>query len=348
MKKSQFLLIMAALSAVLFLSVFAAICYGTVSLPYSIVWQTFINEFSTDKQFIYGTITPIHDIIWLLRIPRVLLAICVGAGLSICGVVMQAIVKNPLADPYILGVSAGASLGATVAILLGTGLLLGENFVGIAAFLGAFLVSLSVVSISNVKGKSNSIKLLLAGMALNAVCSAFSSFIIYFANNMEGMQTIVYWLMGSLSGAKWETLVFMYPVIFFATIFFCSQSRILNLMLMGDETSLTLGYRLHIYRQVYLLLSSLMVGLIVSASGIIGFVGLLIPHVVRLFVGTDHKRLLPAAALVGAIFLIWADILCRIVIPKTELPIGILVAMVGAPCFVYLLVKKGYNFGGSN
>ena len=137
-----------------------------------------------------------HDIIWLLRLPRLVLAAIVGAGLAVCGVIMQAIVKNPLADPYILGISSGASLGATAAILLGIGVALGENFVGISAFIGAFTISLGVVFIANLGGKANSIKLLLAGMALSAVCSAFSSFIVYFANNKEGMQSIAFLVNG--------------------------------------------------------------------------------------------------------------------------------------------------------
>ena len=260
---------------------------------------------------------------------------------------MQAIVKNPLADPYILGISSGASLGATAAILLGIGVALGENFVGISAFIGAFTISLGVVFIANLGGKANSIKLLLAGMALSAVCSAFSSFIVYFANNKEGMQSIAFWLMGSLSGAKWDSIFIIAPIVMISILFFGTQSRILNLMLLGDEVAITLGRDLHIYRQVYLLVSSLIVGFVVYAAGMIGFVGLIIPHIIRMLVGTDHKKLVPISALAGAIFLVLADGLCRIIIPKTELPIGILISLIGAPCFVYLMIKKTYGFGGN-
>ena len=260
---------------------------------------------------------------------------------------MQAIVKNPLADPYILGISSGASLGATAAILLGIGMTLGENFVGIAAFIGAFCISLAVLFISNLGGRSNSMKLLLAGMALSAVCSAFSSFIVYLANNKEGMQTIAYWMMGSFAGAKWDNLTVIVPIVILAVLFFWSQSRILNLMLLGDEAAVTLGTDLHIYRQVYLLISSLIVGFVVYSAGMIGFVGLIVPHVVRMLIGTDHKKLIPVTALVGAVFLVIADGLCRIIIPRTELPIGILISLIGAPCFVYLMIKRTYGFGGN-
>lgn len=204
-----------------------------------------------------------------------------------------------------------------------------------------------MVFIANLGGKANSIKLLLAGMALSAVCSAFSSFIVYFANNKEGMQSIAFWLMGSLSGAKWDSIFIIAPIVMISILFFWTQSRILNLMLLGDEVAITLGRDLHIYRQVYLLVSSLIVGFVVYAAGMIGFVGLIIPHIIRMLVGTDHKKLVPISALAGAIFLVLADGLCRIIIPKTELPIGILISLIGAPCFVYLMIKKTYGFGGN-
>lgn len=290
---------------------------------------------------------PVHDIIWLLRLPRLVLAAIVGCGLSVCGVIMQAIVKNPLADPYILGISSGASLGATAAILFGIGLSFGENFVGIAAFIGAFAISLGVLFISNLGGRSNSIKLLLAGMALSSVCGAFSSFIVYFANNKEGMQTIAYWMMGSFAGARWDNLAIIAPIVIIAVLFFWTQSRMLNLMLLGDESALTLGTDLHIYRQAYLLISSLIVGFVVYSAGMVGFVGLIVPHVIRMLVGTDHKKLIPVTALTGAVFLVIADGLCRVIIPRTELPIGILISLIGAPCFVYLMVKRSYGFGGN-
>ena len=258
---------------------------------------------------------------------------------------MQAIVKNPLADPYILGISSGASLGATAAIMLGLGAFLGENFVGLAAAGGAFAVSMGVLILSGIGGRSSPVKLLLSGMALSAVCSAFSSFIVYFANNREGMQTIAYWLMGSLANAKWENLAVICPIIVLGTAFFWTQSQILNLMLVGDATAITLGRNLTRYRHGYLVLSSLMVGFVVYSAGMIGFVGLICPHVMRMLTGAEHRRLLPASAFAGAILLVWADVLCRTILPRTELPIGILVSLVGAPCFVYLMVRRSYGFG---
>ena len=340
-------LIMLILAVFLVLAFLWALSIGTVKLSFIQIYEGIVNQFTSGIAIETAGQGPVHDIIWLLRLPRLVLAALVGMGLSVCGVIMQAVVKNPLADPYILGISSGASLGATAAILLGIGVALGENFVGIAAFIGAFAMSLGVLFISNLGGRSNSVKLLLAGMALSAVCGAFSSFIVYFANNKEGMQTIAYWMMGSFAGAKWETLAVIGPIVLLAVLFLWTQSRMLNLMLLGDESALTLGTDLHIYRQIYLLVSSLIVGFIVYAAGMVGFVGLVVPHVIRMLVGTDHKKLIPVAALTGAVFLVIADGLCRVIIPRTELPIGILISLIGAPCFVYLMIKKTYGFGGN-
>lgn len=346
--KMGFAAVLLLLSGALVLSLFWALSIGTVKLPLEAIYETVIDQMTSGKGIEDVGQGPVHDIVWLLRMPRLLLAALVGCGLAVCGVIMQAIVKNPLADPYILGISSGASLGATSAILLGVGAWMGPNFVGIAAFSGAFAISLAVLFISNLGGRSNSMKLLLAGMALSAVCGAFSSFIVYFANNKEGIQTITYWMMGSLAGAQWDELAVIAPIILLAAVFFWTQSRVLNLMLLGDESAITMGTDLHAYRQWYLLVSSLIVGFAVYSAGMIGFVGLIVPHVIRMFVGPDHKKLLPVSALVGAIFLVISDGLCRIIIPHTELPIGILISMIGAPSFIYLMIKRTYGFGGNN
>ena len=346
-KEISVALVMLLLAVLLVLAFLWALSIGTVKLSFVQIYEGIVNQFTSGMAIETAGQGPVHDIIWLLRLPRLVLAALVGMGLSVCGVIMQAVVKNPLADPYILGISSGASLGATAAILLGIGVALGENFVGIAAFIGAFAMSLGVLFISNLGGRSNSIKLLLGGMALSAVCGAFSSFIVYFANNKEGMQTIAYWMMGSFAGAKWENLMIIAPIVILAVLFLWTQSRMLNLMLLGDESALTLGTDLHIYRQIYLLVSSLIVGFVVYSAGMIGFVGLVVPHVIRMLVGTDHKKLIPVSALTGAVFLVIADGLCRVIIPRTELPIGILISLIGAPCFVYLMIKKTYGFGGN-
>ena len=328
-------------------SVMISVTLGSAKISVSEVYKVLGYKILGIKSFSEYATGPIHDVVWIIRFPRVVLAIAIGMALSISGVVMQAIVKNPLADPYILGISSGASLGATFAIMLGFGAVLGGNFVGVMAFIGALLVSFGVLLLANIKGSATSSKLILAGMALSAVCSSFSNFIIYIANDKTGMQSVTYWLLGSLAGAKWETNIVILPVVIIACIFFWSRYRVLNLMLLGDDVSITLGTDLHKPRHIYLIITSIMIGLSVYCAGVIGFVGLIIPHAVRMLFGTDHNKLIPISALVGAIFMICADALSRIVIPNSEMPIGILISMIGAPVFIYLMVKRSYGFGGA-
>lgn len=335
------------LLAGLALSLLAAVTIGSTDIPLTDVYHVILYQLFGAGDSAYGT-GNLFRAVWYLRLPRLVLAVGIGMALAVCGVVMQAIVKNPLADPYVLGISSGASLGATLAIMAGVGAVFGGNAVGVMAFIGAFAVSVLVVGLANVGGRANSVKLLLAGMALSSVCSAFSNFIVYTAHDREGMQTVTYWMMGSMAGATWERDGAVLLVAFLGTGFFWTQHRNLNLMLLGDESAITLGTDLHRWRQLYLLISAAMVGFAVYAAGMIGFVGLIIPHVVRMVFGTDHKKLIPIAALLGAIFLLWADVACRVLIRGTELPIGILTSMIGAPCFIYLMARKKYGFGGGD
>ena len=331
---------------ILIFSIGLAVAIGSVNISMNEVYRIILHKLFNIGEL--STSTAKLDVVWLIRMPRIILAIAVGMGLSVVGIVMQAIVKNPLADPYVLGISSGASLGATLAILLGIGTSFGSSYIGIMGFIGAFAISMLVLILSNIGGRTNSIKLLLSGMALSSVCSAFSSFIVYLANDAQGMKNISFWLMGSLAGATWNEISFILPIILIGTVFFITQYRTLNLMLLGDEVSVTLGTDLHKYRIIYLMITSLMIGIIVYSSGMIGFIGLIIPHIVRMIFGTDHKKIIPIAAILGSIFLIWADVLSRIIIKGTEIPIGILISMIGAPCFVWLMIKKSYGFGGSN
>ncbi len=335
------------LSAALVLSLLWAVTFGAVDLGMGDVYRVILYKvLGIGDAERYGS-GGLSDIVWFIRLPRLVLAIGIGAALATSGVVMQAIVKNPLADPYILGVSSGASLGATLAILLGIGTVFGENYVGILAFLGAFVTSIGVLFLANVGGRATSVKLILAGTALSSICSAVSSFVLYVINNSSNaIAAVGRWTMGSLASAKWETNIWMLAVSLGCVLFFMTQHRTLNLMLLGDESAVTLGTDLHRWRILYLLITSLLIGFAVFNAGIIGFVGLVVPHVVRMLFGTDHKKLIPISALVGAIFLLWADVACRTLLSRTELPIGILTSIIGAPCFIYLMVRKHYGFGG--
>ena len=331
------------------LSLLGAVCLGTNPLSPGQVYGVIVHELGCllfrlpiPPQWAPGT--AVHDVVWLIRLPRLVLAAAVGGGLSLCGVVMQAVVKNPLADPYVLGASSGASLGAALAILLGIGSGLGGSFVGLMAFLGALVASLLVLILSG--GRGDSLRLILSGAALSAVCSAASNFLIYLSDADHAAAQVLRWTMGSLGAATWPGNGAMALAWALAALFFWSQSRSLNLMLLGDESALTLGVELGRLRLVYLLITALVVGLAVYQAGVIGFVGLVVPHVLRLIFGSDHRRLIPLSALGGGIFLLWADVLCRSVLPGREIPVGILTALVGAPVFLYLMARKGRALGG--
>lgn len=348
LRTSLFVTVLAGLLVFLIFSVLAAVTFGNADLSFREVYSVIAYKlFHIKALSSYGE-GAVHDVVWLIRLPRVLLALGVGMALSVCGVVMQAIVQNPLADPYVLGVSSGASLGATLAIMSGIGSIFGSNSVGVMAFIGALITSFAVLAVANMGGKATSGKLILAGMAISSVCSAFSNFVIYVTNDKNASAEIVRWTMGSLGGASWDRVTVMVPLTIACALIFWTQYRNLNLMLLGDDVSITLGTDLHRIRTVYLILASVLVGFAVYSSGMIGFVGLVIPHIIRMLFGTDHKKLIPLSALLGASFLIWCDVLCRIVLENSEMPIGVLVSIIGAPCFIYLLVKKSYGFGGAN
>lgn len=343
-----YLAVCAVLLALLAVSLLAAVSFGTMHIPISQVYRVILHElFGLGDPAVWGQ-GGVHDVVWQIRLPRLVLALAVGMGLSVCGVVMQAIVKNPLADPYVLGVSSGAYLGATLAVALGGGAVLAGASMGLMGCIGAFAVSLAVMALANIGGRANSVKLLLAGTALSAVCSAFSNFFIFILNDNHASSAIVKWSMGGLAGADYASDLLILAVMVLGTLFLWTQYRTLNLMLLGDDSAVTLGTDLHRWRLIYLLTASLMVGFAVYKAGMIGFVGLVIPHILRMLFGTDHKKLIPLSALLGAIFLIWADVLCRIVLPGNEMPIGILTSLVGAPVFIYLMARKKYGFGGGS
>lgn len=345
-KKQGHILVLAGLLVLLAFSVLTSITFGNADISVKEVYSVVAYELFHLERFSGFSQGAVHDVVWLIRFPRVILALAVGMGLSVCGVVMQAVVKNPLADPYVLGISSGASLGATLAVLLGFGASFGADSVGVMAFLGAMLTTFFVLFISRSGGPSSTGKLILAGMAVSAVCSAFANLIIYLANDRNASSEIMFWTLGSLASAKWSTIRLVFPIMLAGTLIFWAQFRNLNLMLLGDESAITLGTDLHKVRGTYLILASLMIGFSVYAAGTIGFVGLIIPHVVRILFGTDHKKMIPICAVVGAIFLIWADVLCRVILKYSELPIGILISVIGAPCFICLMMRRSYGFGG--
>ena len=338
----------AVLLALLILSVLTSITFGPADIAVPDVARILFCKLFRQEPAQYAELlqSTTADIVWNIRFRRVLMAVVVGAGLSVSGVVMQAVVRNPLADPYVLGLSSGASLGATLAILLGAFSWFGAYGVSVGAFLGAFLTALFVFATAfSGRSKGNTIKLLLAGMAVSAICSAFTNFVIYTASDAEGIRTVTFWTMGGLASASWKLLSVPSVVVLAGVAFFLTQFRVLNTLLVGDEAALTLGIQVSTVRKVYLVFASAVTGVSVAVSGTIGFVGLVVPHVVRMLVGSDHRRVLVISTLAGAVFLIWCDVLARTILGNEELPIGIVTAMIGGPFFVWLMLTKSYGFG---
>lgn len=279
-------------------------------------------------------------IVWDVRLPRVLLAVVVGAGLAVCGAVLQAMVRNVLADPYLLGISSGASTGAAAAILFGVGGGLGASALPASAFAGAAAAALGVYALARSGGRMTSTRLVMAGVAVGYALSATTSVLVFSAPSPEGARSVMFWLLGSLALAQWGPALLVVAVVVLATVgLMVLWGRELDALAIGDETALTLGIPPGRLRVRLLLAVSLCVGAIVAASGSIGFVGLVLPHLARRLVGAAHRRMLPLAALLGATFLVAADVVARTVWSPRELPIGVVTALVGAPVLV-LLVRR--------
>ena len=324
-----------ALAALLFLTAVFAVSAGSVSIPAGDTLAIITAKLTGSVPAADPAVT---DIIWSLRVPRVLLAMTAGAGLALAGVVMQASVQNPLAEPFILGIASGASVGATLAILIGSAAI--PFGVPGCAFVGAILATLAVLILAGMHRRVSTVK-------ISALCIAVTNFIVYMAADAEGMQSAAFWTMGSLADAKWHSLFLPVLIVTALAVYFLSQLRTLDVLLLGEELAVTLGIDASAKRRLYMGLLALLTGVLVATCGIIGFVGLVVPHLVRSFTGASHRRLLPAALLVGAIFLVIADLLARTLLPAGDLPIGIITALIGAPLFMKLLFGSGGNFGGS-
>lgn len=284
-----------------------------------------------------------HDIILQLRLPRILFAVLIGAGLSLCGYVMQATIQNPLADPYILGISSGASLGAALAISINISLksiVSHEVWVSIFAFVGALSAMFFVHLISNSRHKSNTMRLILSGVIINSLCIAFTNLLIYFTKDLERARSITFWTMGSLSEVEWKQVFILAFILLFVILYFMTQSRSLNLISLGDEPAATLGVDVQQKRKIYILIVTFLTGIIVSQCGIIGFVGLVVPHAVRVICRTSNSLILPIILLSGSIFMVLVDALSRSLIPNQEIPIGIITSLIGAPVFLLIFIQR--------
>ena len=320
------------LGVALVASLVFAVTLGPADIAPTDVWWTVLHHLGLGD----SPLSALRDgIVWELRLPRVLTAAAVGAGLAVAGAVMQALTRNPLADPYLLGLSSGASLGAVAVLVLGVSALLAP-----AAFLGALAALVATLFIARASGPLTPARTVLAGVAVSSLAASVASFIIFWTATGDSYREILGWLLGSLAGARWPAVAIAVGAIVVVGIPLTLAARTLDAFAFGDTAAASLGVNVERTRWILLVATALLTGAMVSVSGSIGFVGLVLPHAVRLVVGTGHRALLPLSALLGAVFLIWADTAARTLFDPRELPVGIVTAIVGAPLFVILLVRK--------
>ena len=332
------------LSRVIRVSLFFIAVILVVSASSMLVGSSQIGMFSILKRLLsgwYGGDTGLlpmeKTILFSIRLPRIIFAGIVGASLSAAGVVFQGLLRNPLADPYILGISGGAAVGAIIAIITGISFI--PFGVPGMAVSGALLTIALVYGIAKTKKELHSTTLLLAGVIVNAFFSAVIMFLISTTNSKE-LRSVIFWIMGDLSLAEWNEVILTGFFLMIGFIVMYVYSRHLNLIVSGEETAMQLGVNVEQTKKILLLAASLVTGVAVSVSGTIGFVGLIIPHMMRMLLGSDHRLLLPASALFGGSFLVVADTLARTVTAPAELPVGVITAMCGAPYFIYLLRRR--------
>ncbi|MGH1417048.1 MAG: FecCD family ABC transporter permease [Pelagimonas sp.] len=316
------------------LSLSFAISVGAVSVPIETVWGVFFHKTglsSADPTWSKGRAA----IVWDIRFPRAILAMMVGAGLAMVGASLQAVTRNPLADPHLLGISSGGAFGAILA-LLHTGMFLGLLTVPLMAFVGALMATLLVLSVSQFAAATSADRLVLAGVAVSFVIMAGANLLIFFGEP-KASHTVVFWMLGGLGLAQWTHLVYPLTILVLSGAWLYLQAPRLNAMTIGDETAATLGIPVARFRLSVFVVGALITGVMVAFSGLIGFIGLMVPHVVRLLVGGDYLRVLPVSALVGGVFLLWADIAARTVMAPEDIPIGIVTGLIGGLFFIAML-----------
>jgi len=338
-KKKHFLII--GLMIALGFSIIFACTIGPEKIPFMHSMKLLLSKIPGIKELISleGVSESHGRILYVVRIPRILGATLVGMALAGAGVVFQGVLRNPLAEPYVLGISSGAAFGATLMIVLGVSFtVLGLTAVSVGAFIGAIATMYIVYNIARVGMKSSITTLLLSGIAVSFLLSSMVSLMI--ALNRDQVEKIVFWTMGSLSSVKMSHVEVVYIPILLCVAVFLFFSRDLNVMLLGEESATSMGIDVVVLRKILLVTASVATAFSVSISGIIGFVGLIVPHAMRLIVGPNHKYLTPASILAGAIFLILSDTIARTIIAPGQLPLGVITAIIGAPYFIYLLYRN--------
>lgn len=322
----------------LVVSLSIAISVGAVQISTGTVWGVLLSKLS--PELVETTWSKGREaIVWDIRFPRALLAMMVGAGLAIVGASLQAVTRNPLADPHLLGISSGGAFGAILA-LLHTGLFIGLLTVPLLAFLGALGATALVLGISRVADATSADRLVLAGVAVSFIIMAGANILI-FLGDPRATHTVVFWMLGGLGLAQWDQLIYPLIILLACGTWLFNKAGALNAMTVGDETASTLGIPVARFRLLIFVAGALITGVMVAFSGIIGFVGLMVPHIVRMLVGGDYLRVLPVSALVGAILLLWADIAARTLMAPEDMPIGIITGLVGGVFFVWVLGRRG-------
>jgi iron complex transport system permease protein len=319
----------------------AGVAIGSVGLSPGSVWQVIVNHLTGHPQD-----TVADAIVWQIRLPRVLLAAVVGAALTTAGTVVQALVRNSLADPFLLGVSSGASVGATAVLLFGAFASLGVWAISAGSVLGAVAAMAAVFFVSRTGRQLSPTHLILCGVVLSALFESVTSFLI-FRGNPQATQAVLFWLLGSFGNANWTQLPIPAIALVVAIVYLVAQGRSLNALAMGAEPAASLGVEVQRLRRNLFIVTSLMVGVAVAVSGVIGFVGLVVPHIVRLMVGSDHRRVLPVGVLFGAAFMVLGDLLARTIVSPQEMPIGVITAFIGAPTLIVLIRRRPYLYGAT-
>ena len=324
--------------ALLLVSLSLAVSVGTVPVSTGTVWGILSNKAwpgLIEQTWSQGR----EAIVWEIRLPRALLAMMVGSGLAIVGASLQAVTRNMLADPHLLGISSGGAFGAILA-LLHTGMFIGLLTVPLLAFAGALLATIIVLSVAQLANATSADRLVLAGVAVSFIVMAGANILI-FLGDPRASHTVVFWMLGGLGLAQWSQLVYPLTILLLCSAWLISRASLLNAMTVGDETAATLGISVARFRLAVFINGALITGVMVAFSGIIGFVGLMVPHIARMLVGGDYTRVLLASALIGAIFLLWADILARTLMAPEDMPIGIVTGLIGGVFFIWLLGRRG-------
>lgn len=329
-------LLLLGLAVALALSCIVALGFGPAAVPQAHVWGILAERLgmSAAGDWSRGQ----EHIVWLIRAPRVLLGALVGAGLALVGGALQAATRNPLADPHLLGVSSGAALGA-VLVLLYLGEFIGVLSLPLAAFVGALGSTLLVLAIASRHGRLESDRLLLAGVAVSFLCMALVNLLLFLGDH-HAASSVVFWMLGGLGAARWELLWPPALCLALGLLVLLAQARGLNALMAGEQTAVSLGFSARRVRLRVFVCASLLTGVLVALSGAIGFVGLMLPHLARRLVGAEHRRLLPVAALLGALFLVWVDVAARTLVAPEDLPIGIATAAIGGLFFIGLLRRR--------